>query len=334
MGKSNVKKEVYSYVLVIVGSLLFAIGDIMFSNPYHLAPGGTWGLSNVINALAPWKVSLYAICMDIPLLIIGTIIIGPKFGVKTVLSTILIFVFAHVLEFTWGYHPVIQQGIYNSLNDVPEALQSLLVQVPYREGGDLLGRGGVDSVFYFMPDYMLNTLVAGLIYGFAIGLIFKSGATSGGSDIISMIIHKYTKISLGTLVIIVDGIITCSTMFINQTGSTDVATITANLRLPLNSFIVVFIEGIIIDLVVDGFKKPSTLIISTTQPQAVASFIKNELHRNTECVVNNNMVVATLRHNDSTKLKIKMNELDPEAFITVMESKETYGFGYKELPRE
>ena len=68
----NWKQEIISYAFLILGSVLFAVGDVMFVNPYHLAPGGTYGLSNVLNALYPWKVSLYALCMDIPLLIIRT----------------------------------------------------------------------------------------------------------------------------------------------------------------------------------------------------------------------------------------------------------------------
>ena len=93
--------------------------------------------------------------------------------------------------------------------------------------------------FWFMPDYMLNTVIAGVIYGIGIGMIFKAGATSGGSDIISMIIHKYTNISLGTLVIIVDTTISCTSFLINH-----------DFRFPIYSIILVYIEGKIIDMIV------------------------------------------------------------------------------------
>ena len=186
----NWKKEAIAYFYLIFGSLLFAIGDILFVNPYILAPGGTYGLSNVLNTVWPWKVSLYAICMDIPLLIIGTLILGPKFGFKTIVSTLLIFGFTYLIETFIGYAPVVHNGIIEN----PAAINPEWLQIPHSEG------------VYFIPDYFLNTLVSGGIYGLAIGLIFKSGATSGGSDIISMILHKYTKISLGTLVMIVDSI--------------------------------------------------------------------------------------------------------------------------------
>ena len=191
---TKTRKEIISYFLVILGSALFAIGDVMFVNPYHLAPGGTYGLSNVLNTVWPWRISYYAICMDIPLLLIGTWILGPRFGFKTILSTILIFLFTWVLESVWGYAPVVFAG--EIVSTEPAELNHWM-EIP--QGGG-----------WFMPDFVVNTLLAGIIYGLAIGLIFRGGATSGGSDIISMIIHKYTKVSLGTLVMIVDGCITCN----------------------------------------------------------------------------------------------------------------------------
>lgn len=233
------RKEILSYLLVIVGSLLFAVGDVMFANPYRLAPGGTYGISNVLNSVWPWKISLYAACMDIPLLLVGTLILGPRFGVKTILSTFVILGGVWAIESLWGYDPVIHNGILSQADiaSVPEAMKGLLVY-PAKEG---------HLPLYFVPDYFLNTLVAGLIYGAAIGLIFRAGATSGGSDIISMIINKYTRIPLGTLVIIVDTCITLSTLVAF-----------GELRLPLYSIMVIVIEGWMINwiMALDFKKKP------------------------------------------------------------------------------
>ena len=211
LNNTKLKQEILAYFLLTIGSALFAIGDVMFVNPYLMAPGGTYGLSNVFNTLWPWKISLYAICMDVPLLIIGTLILGPRFGIKTIVSTALIFLFTLILESTWGYNPVLHDGAI-----VSQEAEGL-VPIPNNGG-------------WFQPDYFLNTVVAGLIYGVAIGLIFRSGATSGGSDIISMILHKYTKISLGTLVMIVDGIITLSTLIAF-----------GDIRLPIYSVLIIFI---------------------------------------------------------------------------------------------
>lgn len=298
------KEWCIAYLYLIVGSLLFAIGDVMFVNPYRLAPGGTYGLANVFNTIWPWKISYYAFCMDIPLLLIGTWILGPRFGVKTVISTFLILGFVFVLESTWGYEPVIHDGF---LENVAE--------------GEL----------HFVPDYFLNTLIAGLIYGLAIGLIFKSGATSGGSDIISMILNKFTGISLGTLVMIVDSAITLSTLIAFK-----------QLRLPIYSILLIFIESKVIDMVVDGIKSYKTLFIITEKEDEVRKAIIEDLNRGGTCFKGiglyagqeRKMIYTTVSRSEFIRLKNGIYSIDPHAFINVIDSSEIMGNGFKKLPEE
>lgn len=297
------KEAVIAYMYLVLGSFLFAVGDVMFVNPYLLAPGGTYGLSNVLNTVWPWKISYYAICMDIPLLLIGTWILGPKFGVKTVLSTILIFAFTWVLETFWGYDPVIHDGL------LTEPVKNLS----------------------FVPDYFLNTLVAGLIYGVAIGMVFKSGATSGGSDIISMILHKYTKISLGTLVMIVDSCITLTSLIAFK-----------QLRLPIYSILLIFIESKVIDMIVDGVKSYKTALIITDKVDEVRDYIINNLQRGGTCLTGQGLyqgaerkiIYVTLNRSELVKLKSDLRHLDENAFINIIESSEIMGLGFKSLPQE
>lgn len=297
------KEVVIAYLYLVLGSFLFAVGDVMFVNPYLLAPGGTYGLSNVLNTVWPWKISYYAICMDIPLLLIGTWILGPKFGFKTVLSTILIFAFTWVLETFWGYEPVIHDGL------LTEPVKNLS----------------------FVPDYFLNTLVAGLIYGVAIGMVFKSGATSGGSDIISMILHKYTKVSLGTLVMIVDSCITLTSLIAFK-----------QLRLPIYSILLIFIESKVIDMIVDGVKSYKTALIITDKVEDVRDYIINNLQRGGTCLTGNGLyrgaerkiIYVTLNRSELVKLKSDLRHLDENAFINIIESSEIMGLGFKSLPKE
>ncbi len=311
--KNKVKEQIIAYLLLIAGSFIFAVGDVMFVNPYLLAPGGTYGLSNVLNTVFPWKISYYAICMDIPLLLIGTWILGPRFGFKTVLSTILIFAFTWVIETLWGYNPVIHEGIVDASQALPN-----MVQIPH-------------SDMFFMPDYFLNTMVAGVIYGVAIGLIFRSGATSGGSDIISMIIHKYTKISLGTLVIIVDSIITLTTLIAFK-----------QIRLPIYSIIIIYIEGKIIDLIVEGMKTYKTVYIVTNNVENMRQFILNDLKRGGTLFVGKglyggaerSMIYVSLERADFVKLKNNLHNIDPTAFVNIIDSAEIMGEGFKALPTE
>lgn len=311
--KIKIKEQIFAYFLLILGSFLFAVGDVMFVNPYLLAPGGTYGLANVFNTVWPWKISFYAICMDIPLLLIGTWILGPRFGAKTVISTILIFFFTWLMESLWGYNPVINEGII----DAASAAYNY-VNIPH-------------SDLYFIPDYFLNTVVAGVIYGVAIGLIFKSGATSGGSDIISMILYKYTKISLGTLVLIVDSCITLTSLIAFK-----------QIRLPIYSILLIVIESKVIDLIVDGIKTYKTVFVVTEKVDEVRNFILNDMKRGGTVFVGTGlyqgaerkMIYVTLDRTDLIKLKSNLRDLDPMAFVNVIESSEIMGQGFKALPSE
>ncbi|MBO4589275.1 MAG: YitT family protein [Bacteroidales bacterium] len=315
MDNNKLKKEIISYGLVILGSLLFAVGDVMFVNPYHLAPGGVYGLANVFNALWGWKISVAGVCMDIPLLIIGTIILGPRFGIKTIVSVILIPIFTFILESTWGYRPVIYDGEF-----MTEATHTAL---SYMDG---------DVERFFVPDFFLNTVVSGIIYGVAIGVIFRAGATSGGSDIISMIVHKYTKISLGVLVLIVDSCISLATLFIPN----------GSIRLPIYSIVLIYIESKIIDLIVEGFTTYKTVFIVTDKIEEVKDFIINDLERGGTCFSGiglykgqeRRMIYVTLDRTGLVKLKTNMRYLDPNAFVNVIESSEIMGLGFKALPKE
>ncbi len=318
MKKKSLKDEIVSYLLVAFGSLLFAVGDVMFVNPYNLAPGGVYGLANVFHALWGWKLSVAGICMDVPLLIIGTIVLGPRFGIKTIVSVILIPIFTYIIESTWGYAPLIHDGLYDSS-------EGLLSYLSYTVGQ---GDAAIDK--YFIPDFFLNTVVAGLIYGAAIGVIFRAGATSGGSDIISMIIHKYTKISLGVLVLIVDSCISLTTLIIGD------------IRLPIYSIILIFIESKIIDIIVEGVTTYKTVFIVTDRVNEVKDFVLNDLKRGGTCFSGiglyqgqeRRMMYVTLDRTDLVKLKANLRHLDPNAFVNVIESAEIMGLGFKALPEE
>ena len=313
------KKELISYLLVISGSIIFAFGNIKFATPYGLAPGGTYGLSNVLNAIVHWKVSYLAACMDIPLLIIGTLILGPRFGFKTILSTFVILGATWVIETYWGYAPILHNGILDAsqVAAMPEYMQNTMCSI---------GQG--EQLVWFVPDYFMNTIVAGLIYGIAIGLIFKSGATSGGSDIISMIINNYTHLPLGTLVIIVDTTITLSTLVLGK-----------GFRLPIYSILLIVIEGKVIDIVVDGLKSYKTVFIVTNKYDAVREVIISKMKRGGTHIhakglyqgLERDLVYVSLTRRELVTLRNLLSDADPEAFVSVSDSSEVMGRGFKAL---
>jgi len=284
-----------AYVYLILGSVIFAVSDILFVVPYKLAPGGVYGIATVLNTLFSWKISYCTFAMEIPLVILGTIILGPRFGIKTIVSIVTILFTVWVME--------------------------TYVSVGYPK---------------IILDPMLNTIVAGVFYGISIGFIFKSRATSGGSDIIAMILAKYTKLSLGKLVMIVDGLIVLFTLVQpTETGA-------IGWEFAIYSLIIIYIEGKIIDMVVSGANYHKTVMIVSDKFESISSKIKNDLKRGATIFTGTGaysgeerkMVYSVMSRRELEILKLHIKEVDPDAFVNVTEANEIIGKGFKSLNDE
>ena len=89
MSKINFKKEdLASYILIITGSFIMAVGFVVFVSPLKLAPGGVYGIAIILHHHFNFPIGLSGICLDLPLLLIGTLALGPKFGAKTLIGII------------------------------------------------------------------------------------------------------------------------------------------------------------------------------------------------------------------------------------------------------
>ena len=109
--KSTLKTSIKEYLLLILGNFIFALGAVMLVEPYGFAPGGTYGLGIVFHHLWGVETEFAALCMDVPLLIIGFFILGNRFGIKTIVSTILLPLFMQLLHRVYGYASLIEPEV-------------------------------------------------------------------------------------------------------------------------------------------------------------------------------------------------------------------------------
>ncbi len=309
-----------TYAWLIAGCFVFAVGAVLFAEPYGFAPGGTYGLSMVFHNLWGWRTELTALCMDIPLLLLGIYFLGPRFGVKTIVCTFAIPFFMWLIHNTYGYLPLLESA---------EVLTQLKGMV---NGVDLSVAENMETFITNMrpllKEQLLSSVFGGIVYGIGIGMIFKSRATSGGSDIIAMILNKYTGISLGQLVIIVDCTITLSTVVAF-----------GDWRLPMYSWIIVFIEGKVIDLIVQGANVHRTLMIISDKCDDIVEVIRDDINRGGTIIKgvgiykgsDKNVIYTILTRRESTILIKKISEIDKDAFINVISSNEIMGKGFKKL---
>lgn len=104
------KKWFIAYSLIVAGAFIMASGFVLFITPYKIVPGGVYGIAIILHYLLGFPVGLTAICFDIPITIIGTRVLGPRFGVKTVVGFMLTAIFVDTLTYFWGDQPLVHDN--------------------------------------------------------------------------------------------------------------------------------------------------------------------------------------------------------------------------------
>jgi len=280
------KKWFFAYSVILLGSFILAAGFVFFITPYKIVPGGVYGIGIVLYHLWGIPVGVTGLALNIPLTILGIKILGPRFGVKTVVGFILASVFIDGLTYFWGDQPLVQD------------------------------------------DALLSSIFGGVLIGFGLGLIFKSRATSGGSDIIAMIAAKYTRMPVGQLLIIVDSIIVLAGLVAF-----------GDWKIPLYSWIVIFITGKVIDITLEGVNYEKTLFIISEKYDDISSKIINDLKRGGTFIEGKGMfngsekkiIFVNVSRRELYILTDYINEVDPRAFLTVINANEILGEGFKSL---
>lgn len=177
-------------------------------------------------------------------------------------------------------------------------------------------------------DVLLSCIFGGVMLGIGIGLIFRSKATSGGSDIVAMIIAKYTGIPLGRLMIYVDSAIVLLGLVIFR-----------DWRIPLYSWIVIFITGKVIDVILEGVSSDKSVFIISEKPDEIRDKIINNMNRGGTFIEGKGMfnnadrkiIFTVVNRRELSILEAYIHEIDPNAFLTVLNANEIFGEGFKSL---
>jgi len=275
-----------AYGMIVVGAFIMAAGFVLFITPYKIVPGGVYGIAIVLHHMYGFPVGLTALCFDIPIVILGTRILGPRFGIKTVLGFVLTATFVDFLTYLYGEAPLVQDNA------------------------------------------LLSSIYGGLLLGLGLGLIFKARATSGGSDVVAMIISKYTRLPLGQLIIMVDSAIVLVGLFTFR-----------DWNIPLYSLITIFITGRVIDIVLQGINYDKTLFIISEKHQEIRDKIINDLNRGGTYLKGEGMfggkektiIFTNVNRRELSILQEYIHQIDPLAFLTVMNANEVLGEGFRSL---
>jgi len=177
-------------------------------------------------------------------------------------------------------------------------------------------------------DALLSSIFGGLFLGVGLGLIFKSRATSGGTDIVAMMISKYTRYPVGQLMIMVDSIIVLLGLVVFQ-----------DWKIPLYSLIVIFITGKVVDTILEGMNYDKVLFIISDKSDEIRQKIIVDLNRGGTLIkgeglysqTDRQVIFTVVNRRETVMLQDYINEIDPLAFVTVLNSNEILGNGFRSL---
>ena len=311
------KKTISSWIQILLGCTIMAAGFVYFINPYNIVPGGVYGVSIVLHNLFPSiQVGTFGYMFDVPLLILSMVLLGAKLGMRTIVAALITPFIMNFLSYI-GYP-----------NE--EALHAL--------DPSLLVGGLLD-----MTDHLLLTSIIGAsLIGIGEGLVVRNQATTGGSDIVAMILQKYAHIRFSTGILMVDAVVVGFGLVVIGFGigsADDVAQ--PSFYLSFYSLIAIFVTSRVLARVINGEKNDKLIfVISDKELPLLHKYILEDLDRTATHIKSSGlytkaekqMLFLVVSYKEVAGLKAMIKEADPNAFVVVTDAYDAFGEGWKELP--
>ena len=155
-------------------------------------------------------------------------------------------------------------------------------------------------------------------------LAIDIGASGGGTDILAMILKKYSSLDIGRALLYVDILVAASTFLV------------VNIETGLFSILGLVLKSVLVDTVIESLNRKKSFILVTSDPEAVAAFITHDLHRSATIWEAKGayshetkwVVLAALNRAQAVTLRRHLKETDPHAFMLITNSSEIFGKGF------
>ena len=296
---SQVARGFKEYIVMTIGMFMYAFGWVACVIPAGGMGGGATGLSMLLNAVFPSvTMGTFVFVINVLLLLIAGFIVGWNFGIKTIYCIIVL----SIAMDAWDY--ILPPGILVEYTQNIDSHNILLV--------------------------ILGAIIAGS--GVAVG--FSQGGSTGGTDIVAMIINKYKTISYGKIVISSDFFIIGCSIFVASDIATGIATI-------IYGYIMIAVYGYTVDLIQSGSQQSSQIFIISPKYEIIADAINNDARRGVTVLDGTGwytkketkiVMVVCRKRNASYILKL-VHAIDPDAFITMGSVMGVYGKGFEALSK-
>ncbi|MEK8127371.1 YitT family protein [Paenibacillus filicis] len=276
-------------IFIAIGTAVYAFGLHYFVIANGLMEGGITGVALLINYITGFPTSMTTLIVNVPLFILGWRMLGKAPMLYTVSGTLLLSLFLWVMEVLIGSGSI----------------------VPFRTES----------------DYFLVSAYAGVTLGVGLGLVFRYGGTTGGSDIVARILHRKKGWSVGRLILVTDAVVLgASLLFLPKEKI-------------MYTLVVVFISTKVIDILIEGAYAAKAFTIISDQATPVAEAITRELDRGVTLFPAigafsgqpKNIVYCVVAMSEMKRLKDLVHSIDPRAFVIITEVHDVVGEGFKPI---
>ncbi len=177
-------------------------------------------------------------------------------------------------------------------------------------------------------DALLSSVFGGLLVGVGVGLIFRSKASTGGSDVLAMILGRFSSMPVGQIMIVIDSIVVLHGLVVF-----------GDWKIPLYSWILIFVYGKTVDVVLQGPSYDKTLFIISKKHEEIKKKLVHDIGRRGSFITGEGMfggkhhkiIFTTVTRREVAVLQDFIHDIDPDAFMTVLEANEVLGGGFKTL---
>lgn len=293
------------YVLMAIGITFFTFAWIGCILPAHATGGGATGLSLVlteaIRHLTGFSLGLgtMVFIINASLLLVSGFVVGWNFGIKTVYCIVLVSLTMTLFQ-----------------NYLPDAQMWL-------EAHHVIAAGST-SVFGNLEPLLL-VLMGGMLCGLGIFICFRQGGSTGGVDILAVIINKYRPINYGRIVMVHDTLVILATLLVGN-----------GLETVIYGFVVTAVFSFATDTLLSGAQQSTQLLIISQKYETIAEQITQNAHRGVTMLdgmgwftkESTQVVMVICRKRESAEILKIVKATDPGAFVSVASVTGVYGQGF------
>lgn len=292
--KNKVFRIFTEYLTLTLGVAMFSLAWELFMIPNEMSSGGLTGLCTILQFATGGflDVSTSYLAANVLLLILGFIFLGNAFGIKTI------------------YCILLSTALFKLFGSI-DVLKCL------------------PGHFLFIPERLLIPLVAGLIEGLGLGIIFVTGGSTGGTDIVALFFNKYWPISTARMFLIMDVIIITAIMLLPEKTLSDM----------IYGYLMMAASITAMDFVMVGQKSSLQLLVFSPKYREIADYIIEKMDRGVTVLhaqgwytrQEKDVLLIIISRKQLHELKKVIKGIDSRAFVSVAQAYGVYGEGFEEI---